>query len=207
MSAIAVVGATGRTGRLVVAQALARGHRVTAIVRRAGSLTPAPGLTIVAADPTAPGALAGTLDQQDAVISALGATGRGPTTLYSTAATELIAALRPGARLLVISSAGLDVPDDAGRTTRLFAHILHRIMRHIYTDMKRMESQLTQSNLRWTSVRPTRLTDTPPTGSPQISLGANEKVAARTSRADLAAYLLDAVTDPHTEHTVVALSS
>lgn len=38
MTTIAVVGATGRTGRAVVAEALARGNRVTAIVRTAESL-------------------------------------------------------------------------------------------------------------------------------------------------------------------------
>ncbi|MGW4350518.1 NAD(P)H-binding protein [Nocardia sp. NPDC004582] len=83
MAAIAVIGAAGRTGRVVVDRALARGHRVTAIVRRAGSFTPAPGSTVIVADPTLPGSLAGRFGEQDAVISTLGAAGRGPTTVYS----------------------------------------------------------------------------------------------------------------------------
>ena len=36
---IAVIGATGRTGRQVVAQALARGHAVTAVTRHPQSIT------------------------------------------------------------------------------------------------------------------------------------------------------------------------
>jgi putative NADH-flavin reductase len=36
---IAVIGATGRTGRQVVAQALARGHTVTAVTRHPESIT------------------------------------------------------------------------------------------------------------------------------------------------------------------------
>jgi len=63
MAALAIVGATGRTGRILVDQALARRHRVTAIVRRAGNLGPEPGLTTVTADPTIPGALTGLLDE------------------------------------------------------------------------------------------------------------------------------------------------
>ena len=97
MTTIAVVGATGRTGRAVVAEALARGNRVTAIVRTAGSLPPATGLTVTVADPTVPGSLAGLLDEHHAVISALGARDRGPTTVYSAGATGSSPPCRPWA--------------------------------------------------------------------------------------------------------------
>ncbi|MRH87897.1 NAD(P)H-binding protein [Nocardia sp. SYP-A9097] len=207
MAAIAVVGATGRTGRVIIDRALARGHRVTAIVRSAGSFAPAPGLTEIVADPTAPGSLAGRLGEQDAVISALGAVGRGPTTVYSAGTTEIISAMGSGGRLLVISSAGLAVPAAAGTVTKVFAAALHRIMRHTYADMATMERLLADSDLRWTPVRPTRLTDDPATGNPRISLGATAQVGPRTSRTDLATYLLDAIDDPRTEHTAVAISS
>ncbi|BDU00774.1 NAD(P)-dependent oxidoreductase [Nocardia sputorum] len=207
MAAIAVLGATGRTGRIVVDRALARGHRVTAIVRRATTAAPAQGATVVTADPCAPGALTGLLDDHDAVISALGATGRGPTAVYSTTTAELVAALRPDARLLVISSAALDVPAEAGASTRLLAAALRKVMRYTYADMARMEHLLAQSDLRWTVVRPTRLTDAPAGGGPRVSPGARRKVGPRTARADLADYLLDAVDDPHTYQSVVAVSS
>ncbi|MGW5377810.1 NAD(P)-dependent oxidoreductase [Nocardia sp. NPDC003999] len=124
MAAIAVLGATGRTGRMVVDRALARGHRVTAIVRPATTAAPTLGSTVVTADPCAAGALTGLLDGYDAVISALGATGRGPATVYSAATAEIIAAMRPGGRLLVISSAALDVPADAGPGARVLAAVL-----------------------------------------------------------------------------------
>lgn len=207
MSAIAVLGATGRTGRMVVEEALARGHTVTAIVRGAGTLAPARGLKEIIADPTVPRTLAGVLEEHDAVISALGAAGRGPTTLYSDSAAALVSAMPPDGRLLVVSSAGVSIPTDAGLTTRVSARMLHRIMRGVYTDMERMEQRLAASDLRWTCVRPTRLTDGPAGGDPRISVGANAKVGPRTSRADLACYLLAAVDDPHTYRTTVALSS
>ncbi|MGC4992718.1 NAD(P)-dependent oxidoreductase [Nocardia salmonicida] len=207
MTTIAVVGATGRTGRAVVAEALARGNRVTAIVRTAGSLPPAPGLTVIVADPTVPGSLAGLLDEHHAVISALGARDHGPTTVYSAGATEIIAAMPPGGRLLVVSSAGLDIPSDAGPATRFLARALHRIMRYTYTDMARMEQLLAHSELRWTAIRPTRLTDGPATSRPRILLGTNTKAGPRTSRADLASYLLDAIDDPRTHGTAMAVSS
>ncbi|WP_328402248.1 NAD(P)-dependent oxidoreductase [Nocardia sp. NBC_00403] len=207
MTSIAVVGANGRTGRIVVEQALACGHRVTAIVRRPGSFSPAPGLREVIADPTIPGSLHGLLVGHDAVISTLGAADRAPTIVYSASTAEIIAAMPPGGRLLVVSSAGLDVPADAGPASRVLAAALHRIMCHTYTDMARMEQFLTESALRWTAVRPTRLTDKPGATIPRVSLGATSKVGPQISRADLAAYLLDAVDDPHTHHVAVSVSS
>lgn len=56
-------------------------------------------------------------------------------------------------------------------------------------------------------MRPTQLTDDPAAGNPRISVGATAKVGPKTSRADLAAYLLEAIGDPHTHHTAVAISS
>lgn len=123
---------------------------------------------MIVADPTVPGSLAGLLDEHHAVISALGARDRGPTTVYSAGATEIIAAMPPGGRLLVVSSAGLDIPSDAGPATRFLARALHRIMRYTYTDMARMEQLLAHSELRWTAIRPTRLTDGPATSRPRI---------------------------------------
>ena len=110
MAAFTVLGATGRTGRLVVDRALARGHDVTAVVRPSASAALAPAAKVVTADPCAPGALTGLLDDQDAVISALGAPGRAPTTVYSAGAAAIISALRPAGRVLVVSSAGLPAP-------------------------------------------------------------------------------------------------
>ncbi|MGW5140622.1 NAD(P)-dependent oxidoreductase [Nocardia beijingensis] len=207
MAAIAVLGASGRTGCMVVDRALARGHHVTAIVRAAATPAFAHAATVVTADPCVPGALTGLFDEHDAVISALGAAGRGPTTVYSAATAEIIAAMRPGGRVLVISSAAVEVPADAGTGARVLAAVLRAAMRHVYSDMARMEDLLAGSDLRWTAVRPSRLTDAPASGGPRVSPGAISKLGPRTARADLADYLLDAVDNPHTYRSVVAISS
>ncbi|SCF11024.1 Putative NADH-flavin reductase [Micromonospora viridifaciens] len=208
MTTIAVIGATGRTGRLVVEHALAAGHHVTAVARHPEALGPTRArLTVHSADVLAPGSLHGVLDDQDAVISAIGAPDRGATTVYSAGTTEVIPALKPHGRLLVISSAGLSIPADAPAGTRLAARILHRLMRRTYADMARMEELLAASDLTWTVVRPTRLTDRPGTGRLRTSLGATARVGSQTTRADLADYLLASIDDPRTHRTVVAISS
>ncbi|MFI6316216.1 NAD(P)-dependent oxidoreductase [Nonomuraea sp. NPDC050556] len=204
MATIAVIAATGRTGQNIVQQALDAGHTVTAIARRPLDLQH-PRLTHQSADVLTPGSLR--LTGYDAVISALGSTGRQPTTLYSAGTAAIIAAMPPAGRLIVLSSAGLAVPDKAGLATRLLGRLLYRLMRHPYDDMTRMEALLAASDLDWTAIRPTGLTDDPATGKPRVSIGARQRVGHRTSRAELAAYILDHLDDPATYRTAVAISS
>jgi putative NADH-flavin reductase len=76
-----VVGASGRTGRLVVEQALGHGHEVTAFVRDPARLAIShERLRVVTGDATAPETFGPALEGQDAVVSILGAShaqGRG----------------------------------------------------------------------------------------------------------------------------------
>src|SRR5713226_5194829 len=73
---LVVLGATGGTGRLVVEQALAAGHTVTALVRSPEKLTLRnPNLHVIAGQATDPSAVSRALDGADALISTLGGTG------------------------------------------------------------------------------------------------------------------------------------
>src|SRR5438445_5250494 len=73
---LVVLGATGGTGRLVVEQALAAGHTVTALVRSPEKLTLSnPNFRVIAGEAKDPSAVSGALDGADAVISALGGNG------------------------------------------------------------------------------------------------------------------------------------
>ncbi|KAK5731743.1 hypothetical protein LTR17_011093 [Elasticomyces elasticus] len=49
-----ILGASGRTGQLTTTTALAKNHTVTALVRKASSLTPTPSLTIIPGTPLNP---------------------------------------------------------------------------------------------------------------------------------------------------------
>jgi putative NADH-flavin reductase len=67
---LALIGATGMVGSRLLAEALNRGHHVTAIVRDPGKLSPRNGLTLVQGDATDATALASLLKGQDAVLCA-----------------------------------------------------------------------------------------------------------------------------------------
>lgn len=99
MSRIAVFGATGLTGRLVVEQALALGHEVAALVRDPGRMAlKHPGLAVMGGSPTAARDVELCIRGADAVIHCLGIGGKGdgkPTTLISDSVKVVLEIGRP----------------------------------------------------------------------------------------------------------------
>ena len=82
---LSVLGAAGATGIALVEQALAAGHRVTALVRSGQKLTITnPNLHVVEGDATDRAAVSEAMNGGDAVISVLGA--RGPVMTEATRA-------------------------------------------------------------------------------------------------------------------------
>lgn len=113
---ITVFGAAGNVGRRVVAEAVTRGHEVTAVVRDPARATGLPSATVIrtgdAADPRTVTALAA---GQDLVVSATRpAPGREPELAAVTRA--LLTGLHAtGVRLLLVGgAAGLTVPGTGG---------------------------------------------------------------------------------------------
>jgi len=75
----ALIGATGMVGSRLLAEALARGHHVTAVVRDPGKLSPKNNLKVVKGDATDATALASLLKGQELVVSAYNAERGSPT--------------------------------------------------------------------------------------------------------------------------------
>ncbi|KJK55370.1 NAD(P)-dependent oxidoreductase [Saccharothrix sp. ST-888] len=197
---ITVFGATGPTGRRLTEQALAAGHRVTAVARRPESLPARAGLTVVGADATEPDAVGAAVAGSDAVLSALGARpGRRPVTVYSAGARNIVSAMeRHGVRrLLVVSSS---VVDPAWRPSGafFFNHVLDPyvnrvIARTAHEDMRRMEALIKESSLDWTIVRPSGLFDHPVVTDHRLAEDSADGLF--TARSDLAASMLAQLAD------------
>jgi putative NADH-flavin reductase len=203
-----VVGAAGRTGRLIVEEALAAGHVVTAFVRRPDALgRQHDRLTVVQGDVLNAADVAGAIKGKGAVLSALGVKGRGPTTVFSAGMANVLAAMEAHGvrRVVAISTAGLDPDPDVPLAMKLVSNlIVARMFRNLYRDQTQMEKVLAASDTDWTVVRATMLTDKPATGTYR----AGEKLSRpeRIGRADLAAYLLACLDDPQTIHKKVMIS-
>jgi len=110
---IALFGITGTIGSRIAAEALARNHTVTGVVRDATRATDIdPRITLAVGDVTNPADVARIVRDADAVISAVGNTrvpaGTAPVPLFARAAHALLAGTRDAGvkRLLVLGGAG-----------------------------------------------------------------------------------------------------
>jgi uncharacterized protein YbjT (DUF2867 family) len=155
---LAVFGATGLTGGLVVAQALEQGHEVVALVRDPGRVSlNHPRLTVLAGHPTAQDDVERCVESADVVLHCLGIGGKGdgqPTTLISDSVKAALAAMAKHgvARIVCMSNVG------AGGSGTWFANrivipLFLRWLLPILEDKDRMEAALRASSVEWISVR------------------------------------------------------
>jgi nucleoside-diphosphate-sugar epimerase len=125
---ILVLGATGGTGRLIVSDAVAKGHSVLAMVRSAAGAD-LPGAKLIEGDARDESTLGRALDGCKAVVSALG-TGMGfrKISLLTDATRALIPAMtRSGVRRLVCISA-LGVGDSRGHGGFVFDRLFQPLL-------------------------------------------------------------------------------
>ena len=199
---LVVLGATGGTGRLVVEQALAAGHTVTALVRSPEKLTLRnPNLHVIAGQATDPSAVSRALDGADALISTLGGTG----SVISDATQAIVdAAHKAGVSRVVVLSSFLVEHDRFDPVTRLLTGLA---MGSMIKDKSAGEKALRDSDLDWTIVYASGLTDGPGGGSVvELTEGSRWSLSNRIARADVAAWLVQAATSPQTRRRTVSIT-
>jgi uncharacterized protein YbjT (DUF2867 family) len=155
---LAIYGATGLTGGLVLSQALEQGHEVTALVRDPSRVSLRhPRLTVLGGSAIAPDDVERCVRGADVVIHCLGIGGKGdgqPTTLISDSVKAALAAMAKHgvARIVCMSNVG------AGGSGTWFANrivipLFLRWLLPILEDKDRMEAALRASSVEWVSVR------------------------------------------------------
>ena len=197
---VAIFGATGGTGQLMVRKALERGHEVTAAVRRPSALKQRhERLRVIEADVMNPVGVDAAVEGQDAAITSISVKsslkeGRKPTTLFSEGTTNVINAMKRKevGRLVCISSSAVK-PDPA------LGIVFGRVIRplffgQMYADMGRMENEVKKSGLEWVIVRPSALTDDPAQRGYILGIDRIPK-GWRVAREDVAELTLDQLHD------------
>jgi putative NADH-flavin reductase len=211
MKSLAVFGGTGPTGRLIVADALERGHSVTVLARSPGKLAMRhERLTIAKGDVFDASAVADVVRGRDAVISSLGVPYTfKPVTIYSTGATNIITAMRAtGVRRFVTITSGGTHPGRAPENPFFFERVLKPLFHTLYDDMRRMEVLVEESGLDWTVLRPARLTNTPRSGGVRVAPGKYSLPGfGTTTRRDLARVTLDALESSELVRLAAAVAS
>jgi putative NADH-flavin reductase len=189
---IALAGATGYVGSRVLAEALRRGHAVTAIARDVSKLTPAAGLTLAQGDLGAPG-IVPLLAGHDAVVIAVKSAS-----IEQRSVVEMVK-LAAVARLLVVGGAGslevapgLDLVDSPQfpaqwKPEALAARNFLRLLRE-------------ERTLDWTLLSPSALLE-PGERTNRFRLGCDQllrdaKGESRISVEDLAVALIDELETP-----------
>lgn len=202
---VLILGATGQTGSLVVADAKSAGHDVTVLVRDPARLVSTDGVTVVVGDATSETDLAGALRGQDAVISALGARS-AKTDLFSSFADALVpAAASAGVtRAVVLSNFGAgESIKQANFGQKL---IYNSAMKGLLADKTKADATLTSSGLDWTLAYSVMLSDGPAVGVvPTDKL--SPKGMPKVSRADVAEFLVDSLTDSTWSRRIAILAA
>jgi uncharacterized protein YbjT (DUF2867 family) len=195
---ITIFGATGGTGRQLVAQALDQDHHVTVQARSPEKLADLehPHLEVIRGDVLEPADVERAVDGQEAVLCAIGA-GAGRTSLREDGTRNIVAAManKGVSRLICLSSLG--VGDSTANLPWFTKHVILGIfLRHAFADHERQEAVVRQSPLDWTIVRPPHLEDGPRSGEYRHGFPPTERsIQGKISRADVADFMLKQLTN------------
>jgi len=199
MKKIIVFGATGGTGRLVVERALQLGHQVTVVIRNPDAFNIRhQSLEIIKGDVLQPLTFENAIREKNVVVSCLGTQKREPTTVYSEGARNIMKAMQKEDinRIMCLSAAAVVVPSNSSLLMKfVIKNILQRLFKHSYADMLIMEKMLSESNLNWTVIRPPWLRDSKHSGKYRTAINEHLGNLSKISRADLADYIVNHLTD------------
>jgi nucleoside-diphosphate-sugar epimerase len=152
-----IFGATGKTGQLLVRQALDEGNMVVVYARNPTKLDLKSGnLSIIQGELTDYEKIKGAMHNVGAVLSVLGPKGRAKGTPITSGMKNIIAAMKEqGVRRLVATSAiSVKDPDDRPEVrARFFVGLVKLAMRSAYDDIVGAAAVIRESNLDWTILR------------------------------------------------------
>lgn len=191
---VLIIGATGGTGRELVAQALERGYAVTALVRHPSKLNiEHPQLTVMQGDVLDYASIEPAMTGQEAVLSTLGHKRYFyPTRILSEGTRNILRAMGKEGVSRFVCETSLGIGDSAGRMGLYYTFFtIPVILPFYFWDKTRQERIIARSDVEWVIVRPGLLTN----GAKRGRYRAGPRVGTyfttvRISRADVADFML-----------------
>ncbi len=206
---ISIFGSTGATGQELIKQGLEKEYNISTIVRNQLGLE-SPYLNVIKGNIFDKNLVKDIIDKSDLVISVLAFTpklfGQKSTELYSKTASVLVETMSELnlKKLVFCTSAGVE--DDPNEIW-FYKHILKPFyLKKGYKDMQLAEKIITNSTLDWILVRPSRLTNGALTTQFRISERFRPKEGSSISRADLAFFILNQITNTAWVHKTPTLA-
>ncbi|WP_168703367.1 SDR family oxidoreductase [Gordonia paraffinivorans] len=201
MTRVAIIGGHGKIALKLARILTDRGDQVTSIIRNPEHVRDVAetGAEPVVADVETldVAGIATAIADHDAVVWSAGAGGGNPTRTYAVdrdaAIRSIDAAAKVGVRRYVMVSYFGAGPDHGVREDNSF---------YAYAEAKAAaDSHLKASDLDWTILGPSRLTDEP--GSGRISVGGSRTAGDEVSRDNVAAVAAEVLARPETVHKVI----
>lgn len=196
---ITVFGASGKTGKFVVEEALALGHEVIAYVRNKESITLVhPKLQVVQGQLNQTDKLRSVITGSDACISTLGGASLTKHSQAIMDGIDTIVRIMEEVnvkRFIYLSSYGAG--DSRKAMPQPLRFLIADVMLRIpLADHTANENRITKSQLEWTLIRPGGLTDGPKTaqlkhGGENTKLNGNPSI----SRSNVAAFMVQQLAD------------
>lgn len=192
---IVLFGATGKTGRHLLDQALDHGHQVRAVVRTPSKLTVSSDkLEVVAGDMMNRDDVRGAITSDtDAVIMAAGPVKGSPVEMLEVSARNIVDAMKDaGAKRVVwLTGAGvMDPRDGKSGSRKLIRGLMKLVAGKVLAGSERAYGIVKGSGLDYTIVRPPMLADEP--GGTDLRASYTPPKPIPVGRADLAGFLLEA---------------
>ena len=190
---LAVFGASGRTGKPLLEQALAAGHEVAAFVRDPSKLGMShERLTVVEGDVKDSAKVREAVAGTDAVLSALGHTKSSAKDVQTVGTENIVAAMQEcGVRRLVsLTGAGVGDPQDEPKLLdKAITTLLKLLQKDVLEDGENHARVIEKSRLDWVIVRGPMLTEGEKKGEYRVGyVGKNS--GTKISRADVADFML-----------------
>jgi putative NADH-flavin reductase len=198
---VILFGATGFSGKSILAEALKHGHEITILVRDASKVEiKHKKLTIIEGNVLDPLTVASALHQQEAVIQCLGVGGKGdgkPTTFISDATKVIVDEMQKQniKRLIAMSNvgAGNSIAFQPWFFTKIILPYFMKWLKVIIDDKNRMEPIIMNSNLDWTIVRCPNIVDKPSKGTCNATLDGKD-LKLSVTLPDLSKFIIDQLT-------------
>ena len=203
---ILVVGATGKSGVLIVNQLVGLGQEVRALVRseQKGKDRLPPQVKLFVGDVTKPNTLPAAFDGANVLITTIGAGGakwdpvNNPETVDFKGTVALVeAAQKAGVKHIVqVSSMGVTQPD----------HFLNKMMNNMLNWKIKGENAIRSSGIAYTIIRPGGLA-TAPAGRKQIQFiqGDPKGLIGFISRSDVARVVVNSLQDANSHNKTVEI--
>lgn len=211
MKTIAIFGASGATGQILVRQALNRGWQVNALCRHRSALEGKDKKLLVYEGNITPEACKQVINDADSVICALGQRPKAMQPFCADATTIILQAMKECGVQRFICITGAMVGDRNEQSRSWFIQQMVKAFRkkmpQIAEDRVAQEKITATSSVKWTIVKPPRLSDS--TIPKKVIAAESLPVTAFSSisRSNLAAYILSILDDSSTIEKLLVVRS